>query len=204
MPKAFSEEEKDEIKVRLMETALELFHDKGTKSLSIQRLTRSVGIAQGSFYSFWKDKDALVLDVIRYRSRQKLEQVMEQLPESLDDPAGFLESMIFDMAMDLMRKGESQPIYAQSFRLISRENYEEMNKVSAIYAEYVHRMAEYWREHGVIKEADEQGIVNVVTGSFVLIVNSVQFDREYFEPMLKVFIQSGIGHFMRLSERKQR
>ena len=55
MAKAFSEEDKEQIKIRIMETALDLFHDKGTKSLSIQELTKRVGIAQGSFYSFWKE-----------------------------------------------------------------------------------------------------------------------------------------------------
>ena len=55
MPKAFSEEEKEQIKNQILETAVELFHDKGTKSINIQELTRRAGIAQGSFYSFWKD-----------------------------------------------------------------------------------------------------------------------------------------------------
>ena len=52
MARAFTEEEKLEIKEKIMETALDLFHDKGTKSLSIGELTRRVGIAQGSFYNF--------------------------------------------------------------------------------------------------------------------------------------------------------
>ena len=72
MPKAFTEEERIKIKEALMETALDLFHDKGTKSLSIAELTKRVGIAQGSFYHFWKDKDALIIELIVYRSNQKL------------------------------------------------------------------------------------------------------------------------------------
>lgn len=46
MAKAFTEEEKIKIKESIMETALDLFHDKGTKSLSISELTKRVGIAQ--------------------------------------------------------------------------------------------------------------------------------------------------------------
>ena len=46
MPKAFTQEEKQIIKEKLMETALNLFHDKGTKSLSIAELTRRVGILE--------------------------------------------------------------------------------------------------------------------------------------------------------------
>lgn len=50
--KAFSEEEKGKIKENIMNTAIELFHNNGLKSLSISELTKSVGIAQGSFYNF--------------------------------------------------------------------------------------------------------------------------------------------------------
>ena len=56
MTRAFTEEEKLEIKKKIMETALDLFHDKGTKSLSIAELTRRVGIGQGTFY-FGKTKN---------------------------------------------------------------------------------------------------------------------------------------------------
>ncbi len=72
MGKAFSEEERNQKKIALMEAALELFHESGTKSLSIRELTKRAGISQGGFYTFWEDKDALVLDVLKYRAAQKL------------------------------------------------------------------------------------------------------------------------------------
>ena len=52
MPKAFTEEERTTIKEKLMETALDVFHEKGSKALNIAELTKRVGIAQGSFYNF--------------------------------------------------------------------------------------------------------------------------------------------------------
>ena len=196
MAKAFSEEEKEQIKTKLMETALDLFHDKGTKSLSIQELTRRVGIAQGSFYNFWKDKDALVLDVMRYRSKQKLDLIIQRLEESLEDPIGFLSEIIYVNSMDLMKKGEEQPIYSQSFALLSRADLDAENRVGIVYKDFLEKLAAYWKEHGVVKEVDVQGLVNVFTGSFVLFANAVQFDREYFERIFKVFIQNEISEFI--------
>ena len=60
MPKAFSEEEKEHIKNQILETAVELFHDKGTKSINIQELTRRAGIAQGSFTAFGRTRMPLL------------------------------------------------------------------------------------------------------------------------------------------------
>ena len=189
MAKAFSEEEKELIKTKIMETALDLFHDKGTKSLSIQELTRRVGIAQGSFYNFWKDKDALVLDIMRYRSKQKLEIIVQKFDESLKDPVGFLTEIIYVNSMDLMKKGEEQPVYSQSFAILSRADLNAENRVGAVYQDFIEKLAAYWKEHGVVKEVDVQGLVNVFTGSFVLFANAVQFDREYFEKIFRIFMR---------------
>ncbi len=196
MAKAFSEEEKELIKTKIMETAMDLFHDKGTKSLSIQELTRRVGIAQGSFYNFWKDKDALVLDIMRYRSKQKLEIIVQKFDESLKDPVGFLTEIIYVNSMDLMKKGEEQPVYSQSFAILSRADLNAENRVGAVYQDFIEKLAAYWKEHGVVKEVDVQGLVNVFTGSFVLFANAVQFDREYFEKIFRIFIENTVGEFI--------
>lgn len=196
MAKAFSEEEKELIKTKIMETALDLFHDKGTKSLSIQELTRRVGIAQGSFYNFWKDKDTLVLDIMRYRSKQKLEIVEKRFDESLKDPVGFLTEIIYVNSMDLMKKGEEQPVYSQSFAILSRADLNAENRVGAVYQDFIEKLAAYWKEHGVVKEVDVQGLVNVFTGSFVLFANAVQFDREYFEKIFRIFIENTVSEFI--------
>ena len=196
MAKAFSEEEKELIKTKIMETALDLFHDKGTKALSIQELTRRVGIAQGSFYNFWKDKDALVLDVMRYRSNQKLEIVEQRFDESLKDPEGFLTQIIYVNSMDLMKKGEEQPVYSQSFAILSRADLEAENRVGVVYRDFIEKLAAYWKGHGVVKEVDVQGLVNVFTGSFVLFANAVQFDREYFEKIFRIFIENTVSEFI--------
>lgn len=196
MAKAFSEEEKELIKTKIMETALDLFHDKGTKALSIQELTRRVGIAQGSFYNFWKDKDALVLDVMRYRSKQKLEIVEQRFDESLENPVGFLTQIIYVNSMDLMKKGEEQPVYSQSFAILSRADLEAENRVGVVYRDFIEKLAAYWKEHGVVKEVDVQGLVNVFTGSFVLFANAVQFDREYFEKIFRIFIENTVSEFI--------
>lgn len=197
MAKAFSEEEKEQIRTKIMETALDLFHDKGTKSLSIQELTKRVGIAQGSFYHFWKNKDALILDVMKYRSRQKLEIIAQRMEESLSDPVGFLTEIIYTNSMDLMKKGEQQPVYSRSFALLSRADLDAENRVGVVYREFLEKLASYWKEHGVVKEVDVQGLVNVFTGSFVLFTNAVQFDREYFERIFKIFIENAVGEFIR-------
>lgn len=198
MPKAFSEEEKEQIKNQILETAVELFHDKGTKSINIQELTRRAGIAQGSFYSFWKDKDALVMDVMLYRSRQKLDIAEKEFEASLHDPIGFLSESIYRYSMDLLNKYREQPVYSQSFAILSRSNSLSENRVGAIYKEFLSKLAAYWVEHNAVQSVDVQGLINVITACPVLLSNAGQFDPEYFDEIFKSFLQSTIGNYITL------
>lgn len=198
MPKAFSEEEKEQIKNQILETAVELFHDKGTKSINIQELTRRAGIAQGSFYSFWKDKDALVMDVMLYRSRQKLNIAEKEFEASLHDPAGFLSESIYRYSMDLLNKCREQPVYSQSFAILSRSNSLSENRVGAIYKEFLSKLAVYWVEHNAVQSVNVQGLINVITACPVLLSNAGQFDPEYFDEIFKSFLQSTIRNYITL------
>lgn len=198
MPKAFSEEEKEQIKNQILETAVELFHDKGTKSINIQELTRRAGIAQGSFYSFWKDKDALVTDVMLYRSRQKLDIAEKEFEASLHNPIGFLSESIYRYSMDLLNKCREQPVYSQSFAILSRSNSLSENRVGAIYKEFLSKLAAYWVEHRAVRSVDVQGLINIITACPVLLSNAEQFDPEYFDEIFKSFLQSTIRNYITL------
>ena len=198
MPKAFSEEEKEQIKNQILETAVELFHDKGTKSINIQELTRRAGIAQGSFYSFWKDKDALVTDVMLYRSRQKLDIAEKEFEASLHNPIGFLSESIYRYSMDLLNKCREQPVYSQSFAILSRSNSLSENRVGAIYKEFLSKLAAYRVEHRAVRSVDVQGLINIITACPVLLSNAEQFDPEYFDEIFKSFLQSTIRNYITL------
>lgn len=198
MPKAFSEEEKEHIKNQILETAVELFHDRGTKSINIQELTRRAGIAQGSFYSFWKDKDALIMDVMLYRSRQKLDIAEKEFEASLHDPIGFLSESIYRYSMDLLNKCREQPVYSQSFAILSRSNSLSENRVGAIYKEFLSKLAAYWVEHNAVQSVNVQGLINVITACPVLLSNAGQFDPEYFDEIFKSFLQSTIRNYVTL------
>ena len=196
MGKAFSDDEKSEIKTRLMETAIELFHDKGTKTLSIRELTHRAGIAQGSFYNFWEDKDALVTDVVKYRVEQKFRTVLPEFKKKLKDPAGSLAAKTYEWCIDLKHKTEKQSIYRESMKILHRETPADVNKIAAVYKEVLQDIADWWIGHGVAKKVDVQGIINVFAGLSALISNSVQFDENYFDDIFLTFIESGIRKYV--------
>lgn len=196
MPKAFTDEEREQIRIRIMEAAIELYHDENTKALSIQELTRRAGIAQGSFYNFWENKDALILDVMKYRASQKMQAARAHCAESLADPAGFLSELIIRNCEDLVRKSAERPIYASSFRLLAQADPQEARRSGLAYQEILEELAAYWLAHGVVSSVDVQGLVNVFIGAHVLFAAQAQFDRPYYEILFRDYVQSATREFI--------
>ena len=196
MGKAFTDDEKSEIKTKLMEAAIELFHDKGAKTLSIREVTKRAGIAQGSFYNFWTDKDALVVDVVKYRAEQKFNAVLPEFKAQLKDPAKFLADKTYEWCIDLKRKTETQSIYRESMKILHRDTPADANRVAAVYKDTLEEIAAWWIGHNVAKKVDVQGIINVFAGVSVIVTNSAQFDTEYFDEIFRTFIESGIRKYV--------
>lgn len=62
MPR-FTEHEKDAIRKKLFKKGEQLFVQHGIKKVTIEDLTKAVGIASGSFYSFFDSKESLYLEI---------------------------------------------------------------------------------------------------------------------------------------------
>lgn len=77
MPKVYSDEKRMEIREQLMKTGVELIRHHGMKRMSIEELTRRVGIAQGTFYNFFRSKEVFVCETARAYQERIDDQVRE-------------------------------------------------------------------------------------------------------------------------------
>ena len=196
MARAFTKEERIKIKEKILEAALDLFHDKGANSLSIAELTRRVGIAQGSFYNFWKDKEALIIELITYRARQKLYAIEKKFSHSLTDPAAFLTDTIYKSSIDLMTKIQKQPIYRDAFKIFEAKGEDEAHKIEILYQDFLTKLIQYWEHHNAVKKVDKKGLMTASIASSVLCFQYYQFDTAYFNDVLRTFISAIVNKYI--------
>lgn len=196
MAKAFSEEERIKIKEEIIKAALELFHDKGSRSLSIAKLTKRVGIAQGSFYNFWKDKEELIIDLMAYRSMQKLNNIEKELSNSLTDPTGFLSDIIYKYSLDMLQKIKTRNIYKDAFKIFTAQDKDKAKKIEKLYTEFLDRSIIYWKKNNAVKNVNRQGLSDAFTGSFVFCLSYMHFNEETFEETLYIYIKSIVSRYI--------
>ena len=106
MPKGFSDEEKNIIQKGLIEKGIELFSKFGLKKTNVEDLTNAVGIAKGSFYSFYNSKEELFLDVFLKVQADIRDEMKDIMMNMSNEP---LKSFILFMKMHLKLRNEKGP-----------------------------------------------------------------------------------------------
>ena len=97
------EQKKKKKEQAIEQAAFELFDEKGIAGVSIDMIARRAGIAKGTFYLYFKDKDAVLAHVVFRRGAQVLAQAMQQaMQQNIEDP---IERIIYvtDYAIDLLK-----------------------------------------------------------------------------------------------------
>src|SRR5258706_14567659 len=85
MPKAFTEQEKELIRKRLLEQGHKQFSAYGLRKTNIEELAEAAGISKGAFYLVYASKEALflvVVDHVEQRIRREIFAIVA-LPVSL-------------------------------------------------------------------------------------------------------------------------
>lgn len=79
MPKGFTPTEKQRIISLLRQEGERLFIQYGLKKVTIENLAQVAQIAKGSFYSFYRSKEELYMDILDLCQRQLYEELEQKL-----------------------------------------------------------------------------------------------------------------------------
>ncbi|MBR6257855.1 MAG: TetR/AcrR family transcriptional regulator [Lachnospiraceae bacterium] len=200
MGKAYTSDERADIKVRIMEAALDLYHENGAKTLNIRELAKRTGISPGGFYNFWPDKDSLILDIMKYRTSQKLDMMRPLIKDSYDDPIGFLSSQISSWFTDMKYKLDTRPIYREGMTFLQNTSNDKSNRFLALYSGYLEDIRDHWIKADTIESMDITGVTNVIISVSILLSNSPKLDAAYFEDLINSYISAGLHLYIKVKE----
>ncbi|MDV4151839.1 TetR/AcrR family transcriptional regulator [Clostridium sp. AL.422] len=193
MPK-FTEFEKQNIRIDMMNAAHELFISKGLKNTSIQDITSSVFIAKSSFYSFFESKEMLYLELLAFEGEEIEKEVWPKV-EREENIRDAIKVYLHEMSSVLEK-------YILTQRLIT--NLEEYNMVSRrISPEYsannlrsiapVMEFIKKNRELGRIVNKDIEVIAGVIRASLAMIIHKKDIGEDIY-PIVQEILFSGVAN----------
>lgn len=201
MGKAFTEEEKEQIKTKLMDAAIVRFKEKGLKKVSIRELTQAAGIAQGGFYSFFDSKETLLAALVNKRISEKAQVLIEHLPEipenTLHDPVKFISDQLYATGMHLKDNLIFNNIISDSMKILLGDNENlELNIVISIKTALI-QMISYWKQHGITVTVDTKGLRGLVKAAAVLFMNVDIIGAEVFPDLYYSFVTENTKRYIK-------
>lgn len=68
---------------RIMEAALNLFHEKGYEATTIAEITSNAGVAKGTFFNYYESKEAIINELQHHFFKAELRELHESIPTEI-------------------------------------------------------------------------------------------------------------------------
>lgn len=133
--KAYSEQEREQVKEALMVATLQCIVDRGLIHSSIETLCRKIGISKTFFYSLFASKEELVCQALRYQQPRLLDYARNLMKDpSLSWRAGvetFLKNCCYGAksGVAILSIEEEQQVY----RCLSEENFQAFRRDQTVF-----------------------------------------------------------------------
>ncbi len=189
MARGFTDREKEIIRSELINAGRKLFGTYGLKKTSIEDLTKAVGIAQGSFYTFFDSKEDLYLEVMDSEGEVIKEKFLKQ-EKSFERLTRKNFKAFFKKVLNVVN---TNPIIKQMFleeevdllvRKIPPEKMKEYNKRFA--RDFLPLIEKWQRDGAVINNYRPEVIVAVLQSMYYPILHKKDFEDGIFEEMIEL------------------
>ena len=187
MPRAFTEEEKQKLRASLIKAGRKCFVKYGMKKTTVDDLAKTAGVARGSFYQFFKSKEALFLELFL----QEIPALMTRLHNASFGTAGTTRD-----ALVLLMRAMVHELETNEFARIILDDPEELEHfLSGLEYEAVlkHAAVAYSRIFEEVQRAQSEGeIISGDPQEVAFCLGTVKFLAVYREKMAPQLYESMI------------
>jgi AcrR family transcriptional regulator len=174
--RAFTEEQREQIKEQLMEIGFSLFSVHGLKKTSVKDLTDAVGIAQGSFYLFFSSKEELYFEIIEREEQTIKEMLLQEIKgkdkiESGDFAQFLLRGLELVRNNPIIRRVYFEGELDMLMRKLPKERIENHMERDA---HVLFPLLDEWEKKGVLKETNRDVIMSVIRAYYFALVHEQQ------------------------------
>lgn len=190
LSRGFNSYEKQIIRNSLIEQGKFLFSKYGFQKTSIREITKDVGIAQGTFYSFFKSKEELYFVILESEEKGIREQLFNVEKFKEQQPKKVIKDILHQMIYII----ETNPLIRQLFLGTNMEDM--LRKLPPDLLEKHFRndstslitIIETWRSEGVIFKENPEVIAGVLRSLFVLTLHQHEIGETVYRETVEVLI----------------
>ncbi len=183
---------------RILDAAITVFADQGFFQSTIAQIAKEAGVADGTIYLYFKNKDDILVQFYQYKTRQ----IFERFRDAVSHPATAEEKLrcLIRVHLQEFQKDRNMAIVYQAETHQNRRlGNEQIKEMSKMYRDIISEVVELGQDEGTIRKDLYMGLVKrFINGAVDEVINSWihsggQYDLVTMaDPLVDLFIQ-GIG-----------
>lgn len=176
MAKAFNEEERERINVRLIQAGKKMLNKAGIRSVVIDDIVREAGISKGSFYSFYHSREDFILSVLECWEGEYRKKLFKDVLEFSGSAKEVLEQFFLGL-LEMLEKepGLALLSFSEIDRIIARLPQERINQHQEKDMREMHVFFSIWIERGILNAEDLDDFQGIPMALFTLAMHREEF-----------------------------
>ena len=182
----------------ILEAAVKVFARQGFFHSTVSQIAKEAGVADGTIYLYFKNKDDILVQFFSYKTKQVFEKFQEEVGR-MDNAIGKLRKLICLHLEEFQRNRDMAIVYQVETHQNSRLAEAQIKAMSKMYFDIISEIVEQGQAQGTIRKELYMGLVKrFIIGAVDEVINTwLHSDGKYdlvsmADPLADLFV-NGIG-----------
>ncbi|KHE72704.1 TetR/AcrR family transcriptional regulator [Halobacillus sp. BBL2006] len=191
MPRGFNEQERQEIKQKLLEQGRNFFSKYGLKKTRISELAEAVGIAPGSFYTFFNSKEELYFDILEMEEEKIKHSFINMELLSDSDPKAALRERLFRTLEVIDTNSLIRQMYfdGDRDRLLRKVPKERLSAHFQKDSFDLRIFTNQWKKSGVFRDIDDDVLAGLFRSIFLLSTHKEEIGGGVYQQTMELLVE---------------
>lgn len=183
---------------RILESAVRVFAEQGFHQATIAQIARQAGVADGTIYLYFKNKDDILVHVFNERTRSVFNRFREAVKEA-DGAVGKLRALVVCHLAEFQADVHMAAVYQAWTHQFQRVAEPQIKEMSKMYLDIIAEIVELGQQEGTLRKDLYLGLVKrFIIGAVDEVINTWlhaggRYDLPSMaDPLVDLFIR-GIG-----------
>ena len=183
---------------QILEAAVRVFARQGFYQSTISQIAKEAGVADGTIYLYFKNKDDILVQFFSYRTKQVFESFRKEVDRA-QTSADKLRNLVRRHLAEFQRDRDGAVVYQVETHQSSRLAEDQIREMSQMYRDLISEIVEQGQQEGTIRKDLYVGLVKrFIIGAVDEVINTwLHSNGEYdlvsmADPLVELFM-TGIG-----------
>lgn len=184
---------------QILEAAVKVFARQGFHQSTVAQIAKEAGVADGTIYLYFKNKDDILVQFFSYRTKQVFESFRGEVDRA-EASSDKLRNLVRRHLAEFQRDRDGAVVYQVETHQNSRLAEAQIREMSQMYRDLISEIVEQGQQEGTIRKDLYVGLVKrFVIGAVDEVINTWLHSNEEYDlvsmadPLVELFIK-GIGH----------